>query len=330
MLDISAVNFRTLDLNLLRVLDTLLELRSTTAAGERLGLSQPAVSAALRRLRDHLEDEILVREGNGMVLTAFARSLQLPVREALGALEQALSGGPQFDPTRSDRTFRIFGSDFFSELLIPRLADRLAALAPGIRLQLIHHDERYFVEQLSDDAIDMALLPLKETGDWVERRTAFHSTFVAVAGTGHARLARAGVRPGDVIPLDLYCDLRHVRFSPEGVLRGMEDEALARIGRERRIMLTLPEFYGVGRSVAQTDLLAVLPSRFAVALSSRLGLEIYRIPHDMPLARLCLYWHRRHSRDAAHRWMRDQVLDLLAPLDEVAHPLDWGGSGPPR
>lgn len=324
MLAIIVVNFRTLDFNLLRVLDALLRERSTTRAGESIGLSQPAVSAALRRLRESLGDPLFVRQGNAMVPTAFALALEEPLRRALDLLKDALAGGGHFDPAGSERSFRIFGSDFYSEMLMPGLAERISRLAPRMRLQLVYQDETAFARQLSEGAVDMALLPPRETPDWVERELAFHSSFVAIAGKHNAAIARAGIPAGKEIPIDLFCDMPHVLFSPEGNLAGMEDRALARIGRQRRVALTVPEFYGVGRVVAQSHYLAILPARFALSLSERLGLDVYAIPHEMPLAPQYLYWHRRHSADPAHRWMRETILALLEPLDELRHPVTLG------
>lgn len=324
MTGIYAMNFQTLDLNLLRVLDAMLAERNTTRVGERIGLSQPAISAALNRLRHALGDPLFVRVGNAMVPTPYAETLREPLRQAIEQIEAALLGNAPFDPVQSRRCFRIFGSDFFSEMLLPQLLTLLTASAPNMQVQLLHQDPGTFVTQLGDERIDLALMPPETTPEWVERQIAFHSTFVAVASSQHDRLRQAGIEPGSPIPIDLFCDIAHVLFAPEGNTSGMEDDALAAIGRQRRVFLTVPEFYSVGRAVAQSQLLAILPSRFALSLAERLGLTIHPLSFPMPMARLYLYWHRRHSESGEHRWMRQQILDRLAPLDEINFPISLG------
>lgn len=322
MMHIHCMNFKTFDLNLLRVLDAMLAENNVTRAGERVGLSQPAVSSAINRMRHLLDDPLFVRGGNTMMPTPFAQSLELPVREALDALEYALGGGKPFDPARAERTFRVFGSDYFSEMLIPKLVKRIGDTAPGIRLQLIDTSQRSVLSQLSDDTIDFALAPNFETPEWVARDTVFHSSFLSVAAKDNKRIQRHKIAPGQTIPLDLFCDIPQVVFSVSGGFAGLEDQALTKIGRQRRVIVSLADFYGVARTVAQSQMIAVLPSRFAMALSDQLGLTVHPLPFDMPLERLYLYWHRRHAANAQHIWMRELMAEHLEPLDEFAHPLD--------
>lgn len=318
------MNFQTFDLNLLRVLDAMLREPNTTRVSQRLAMSQPAVSAALGRLRRALGDPLFVRQGNAMTPTPYAQSLAEPLRRTLDDLEAALRGPDEFDPARAQRTFKLFATDYYSELLIPPLVNELARLAPMVRLQLVYGREEAVFPQIGEGIVDMALYPRLDGPDWVMQTAAVHSSFVAVASRRHPRLARLGLKPGDLLPLDLFCDIPHVLFSPQGNLSGMEDAALAKLGRTRYVALSVPTFYGVARAIAQSELIGVLPSRFATALASHLGLSCYRVPHELPLARQFLYWHRRTTASAEHRWMRELVLALLEPLDEVRHPLTAG------
>jgi len=326
MININIMNFQTFDLNLLRVLDAMLHERNTTRVAERINLSQPAVSSALNRLRHALGNPLFVRAGNMMVPTPFAQSLQAPLRQALEQLEATLSGLADFDPALSTRRFRIFGSDYFSEVLMPRLVDLLATQAPGMRLQRLHQDPASFVRQLGEERIDFALMPPEETPGWVGRAVAFHSSVVVVASDGNDRLGRAGIAPGQVLPMDLFCDMPHVQFAPEGGTSSNEDEILARLGRRRRVVLTVPDFYSVGHTVAHGQLIATLPTRFALSLAERLGLATYQVPFEFPMIRLCLYWHSRYSDYPEHRWMRERILEALEPLDELHHPFRLAGA----
>ncbi len=311
-------NFTSLDLNLLRVLDALLSEGSTVRAGARLGLSQPAVSAALSRLRAALGDELFFRRGQGLEPTHFARSLEAPLREALDGLQTLLSGPASFDPAASDISFTVSGSDFFAELLMPELAGRLARSAPGMRVHLVDLVPDSFVGTLQRLEVDLALVPEVEAPDWVESRRLFASSFVVAARKGHPRLQRAGIAPGDTLPLDLFCELSHVVFSPEGKARTMGDAALERVGRARRVVMTMPVFSGVYRAVAGSELIALLPHQLARQVAPAAGLDLYRVPIPVDPVEIVMIWHRRFSASPAHVWMRDEIADVLARLDAPA------------
>ena len=309
-------NLASFDLNLLRVLDALLSENSTVRAGERVGLSQPAVSAALGRLRAALNDELFFRRGQGLEPTQYARSLQVPLREVLNGIEALIREPGAFAPETSTASFRISGSDFFAEMLMPHLAERLQQLAPGMRVHLVDLVPDSYVDTLDRYEVDLALIPRTELPDWIEAEPVFRSGFLVIARKGHPRLRRAGLAPGDIVPIDLFCDLGHVLFSPEGNSSAMGDAALAEVGRERRVVMTMPVFSGVYRAVAGSDLVALLPSALAHHVASAVGLEIYRPPMPVPTAHINLIWHRRYSASPAHRWLRAQIVKILAPLDE--------------
>lgn len=308
-------NLRTFDLNLLRVLDALLQDHSTVRAGQRLGLSQPAVSAALQRLRDAFGDELFFRKGQGLVPTHFALSLEVPVQNALDDIGRLLAGPDGFDPMTCTDGIRLSGSDFFAEMLMPKLAEHLQVAAPGMRVHLVDLVADSYVDTLDRHQVDIALIPQIDLPDWVECQKVFQSAFAVIARKGNARLRRAGITPGEVIPIDLYCDLGHVVFSPEGNSRSLGDAALERVGRSRRVVMTMPVFSGVYRAVAGSDLVALLPVQMAREVAPFVGVEIYRPPMPVLNAQLCMVWHRRNSANPAHIWMRDQIAKLLAPLD---------------
>jgi DNA-binding transcriptional LysR family regulator len=310
------MNFAALDLNLLRVFDAVMRERSTTRAGEILGLSQPAVSSALGRLRHIMGDELFVREGNRLVPTVKAEAIYQPVRDALMQIELAMARTTKFDPHTSRHAFRLFASDFFAQTLMPPLSTRVASEAPGIMLQLVDNGRGNMVQQLADRVVDLAVEPAREVPDWISGETAFHSSFLVVAARNHRMLKDSGIAPGDVIPLDLFCALPHAFCSPEGRTSGMVDQALDQIGKTRRVVLTLPQFHAVAVAVAAGTIVATLPTEIAKSEQSRLGLDIYRLPIAPPRAKLSLYWHKRHDDDAAHMWLRRHVMQILNPLDE--------------
>jgi len=309
------MNLSVFDLNLLRVLDALLREQSTIKAGEHVGLSQPAVSSALRRLRHALNDPLFVREGQRIVPTPYAKDLEIPLRRLLDELEELLSGGRSFDPAEAEQSFKISGSDFFAEMLMPLLAGMLSRQAPKIRVQLVDLVPNNYIEALEKPGVDLALVPKSDFPGWIDYAPALRSKFVMIARTEHPRLKRAKVRPADVVPIDLFCDLGHVVFSPEGSLKAMGDAALARIGRERRVAMTMPFFAGICNVVASSDLVALLPEQLARKMAPRLGLAIYVPPMPINPALICMIWHKRNTDYPAHRWLRQTVLKLLSPLN---------------
>lgn len=309
--DISAVNFAAVDLNLLRVFDAMMVELNTTRAGERVGLSQPAVSAALGRLRHITGDALFVREGNRMVPTARAAQIAGPLRSALRQMEEALSSVVRFDPAQATETFRIIGSDYFSTLLMPELVRRVRAEAPGVVLQMVQHPSGEIVDRLAQGAADMAIEGGAETPDWVCRRVLHRSFLVTVARRGDPVLAQAGLRPGERIPPELFCRLPQAFMSMDGTRTGSIDRALAARGLERRIVLTVPHFQALLLAVAESGLLASLPVHYARRAAPPLGLDLYLPPFDPPLVDVVLFWPRRHDGDAAQAWLRERIAEVM-------------------
>ncbi len=308
------MNFAAFDLNLLRVFDALMRERSVTRAGALIGLSQPAVSNALGRLRHALNDELFVRRGNDMVPTPRAEALAEHVREALAELEQALYGDTRFDPSHADRIFTLMGADFFATLLMPDLAEHVARLAPRIALRMVDSASGDVERLLRENVIDVALESPSDMPEWISQQRLFCSPFAVIAAQSHERLRKAGVKPGAVIPLDIYCSLPHALRSIDGSMSGLVDEALHKVGAARRVMLTLPNFHGIARAVARGRLIAAVPVEFANAVAKGLDLAIYRPPVEVPPPEMRMYWHKRHDRNPAHRWLREQVLDATRTL----------------
>jgi DNA-binding transcriptional LysR family regulator len=310
------MNLSGFDLNLLRVLDALLRENSTVAAGRRIGLSQPAVSAALGRLRVALADPLFVRVGQRLEPTQFAQSLSDPLRRALDEVEVLLSGPPQFDPASAVDRFVLSGSDFFAEMLMPPLGDHLAKLAPGILLQLVDLVPDNYIGPLKSHEVDLALIPQLDCPGWVDWQPLFNSSFAVIARRAHPQLEAAGLAPGAAIPLDLLCTLGHILFSPEGQTAAMGDAALARVKRKRRVVMTLPVFYGVFSAVAGSDHVALVPQQMAHRMAGKLNIDVYATPFPMPTPLIGMYWHKRATNAPAHRWLREQIATLMLPLNK--------------
>lgn len=306
------MNFNAFDLNLLRVFDALMRERSATRAGEWIGLSQPAVSAALNRLRALLDDQLFVRRGNEMVPTPRAEDLFGPVGEALRSIEAAFGPPRDFDPATARRTFTLLGADFFSMLLMPRLFARWCDSAPGITWRFLDSARGDVIRLLQDDTIDAALERPLETCDPIESALLLSSPFAVVARRGHPALA--DVDPGAPVPLSTYLALPHAIRSIDGSLSGMVDEALAKAGHARTVRIALPHFQSVVEAVAASSALAAVPRQFADAVAGRLNVAVYAVPVETPAPDVRLYWHARRNDDPAHRWLRQAVLSLAAEL----------------
>ena len=315
------MNIKSLDLNLLKVLDALLREGSVTRAGASVGLSQPATSAALGRLRHALGDPLFVRQGQRLVATEFAAGLAQPLRAHLEGLEAVLTPPGAFRPDRASEVFRLAGVGFFAEMLMPQLARVLTDRAPYMRAQLVDLVAENYVATLEREDIDLALFPMIPMPDWVDRRALFHSPFTLVARRRHDRLKRAGIVPGGVVPLDLFCDLGHVLFSVEGRFESFGDAALRRLGRSRRVVMTMNSFPGILRTVAESDLVALVPVQLVDRMAESYGVDRYALPFDLPAPLLGMMWHKRQSAAPAHRWFRAILSEILLPLNDGHAPL---------
>ena len=308
------MNLNALDLNLIRVFDALMQERSVTRAGERIGLSQPAVSAALNRLRYAFNDQLFIRRGNEMAPTPRAEALAEPARAALAQIGRMAHSGRRFDPMAIERTFTLSGPDFFSTYFVPDLIARMMAVAPRMSLRFFDTSHGDFIRLLTEDAIDLALERPARCPDWISASMIFHAPMKVVAAKGHRRLEEAGIRPGDLIPLGVYCELAHALRAIDGSMRGVLDEALAAAGMKRRVVLALPHFQAVARAVAVSDLVASLPAQIAMATARALPLDIFDPPVAMADDTVHMYWHSRHDDDPEHCWLREQVLATVREL----------------
>jgi DNA-binding transcriptional LysR family regulator len=306
------MNLNAIDLNLLRVFDALMRERSVTRAGEQIGLSQPAVSAALNRLRHLLDDQLFVRRGNDMVPTPRAEDVALPVRAALAEIERAFAGGRVFDPATAERTFTLMSADFFSIRLMPDLAQRLSRAAPKVVLRMLDSARGNVERLLQEDSIDAALEGPLQVADWISSEPLFLSPFVIIAARDNPAIA--GIAAGAKLPLDLFCALPQAIRSIDGSVSGFVDAALAEAGRSRRVVLALPHFHGIAMSVAKSNLIAAVPVQYADLVAADLGLAVFQPPVDVVVPEVKMYWHSRHDDDPAHKWLRGEIVAALKPL----------------
>ena len=304
------MNLSSFDLNLLRVLNALLVDGTTTAAAKRLGLSQPAVSSALSRLRLSIGDPLFVRQGQRLQPTEFALSLRDPLATLLGDLEGLLTVKGTFDPTQETASFLISGSDYFAELLMPELASRIIATAPNVTVQLIELVPQDYLAGVRTGGVDLALVPAFALQDWAEHSHVFTSEFAVIARKAHP--ATSALKPGGTFPIDLFCSLPHISFSVEGKRHTQSDTALEKIGRSRHVAMTVADFSGVYRTVARSDLISVIPAELAAAVATEARLDVFRPPIPVGPIPIHMVWHRRSGKSPAHNWLRRTIAKTLA------------------
>jgi DNA-binding transcriptional LysR family regulator len=299
------------DLNLLVVLDVLLAERSVTRAAKRLGLSQSAVSNALARLREALDDQLLVRAANAMVPTSRALALQREVRDALDRLGHAIGDGASFEPKTAQRTFVIAATDYVQFVLLGALMERVRKRAPGVSLHIVSPGKDFPWTGLEGGAVDLLL-----AGDRagavprnLHRRWLFRDHLVCIVRTGHRYATGA-------LTLERYLELDHLEALPIGAI-GFADEILASLGHARRIVLTVPHFLIAPFVVMETDCCFTLAHRIARPLTELLPIKRLPVPFGVHGVRIGAYWHDRADRDPAHRWLRRLVTETSA---EVAPP----------
>jgi DNA-binding transcriptional LysR family regulator len=294
----------SLDLNLLVVLDALLTERHVTRAAGRLGLTQSACSHALGRLRAALGDPLLVRGPRGEMLpTPRAESLAPGLRAALRGLATAVRGEPPFDPATARRGFRVAAGDYPELVVLPSLVSLLAREAPGVDVWMVPLalTRDGVAAQLASGAADVAIGPpgLRGPGG-LYTRTLLEERFRCVVRRGHPAAGRR-------LTLARYCDLAHLLVSPRGTPGSLVDDALAALGRQRRIAASVPHFVVAPHVVASTDLIATLGERIVAATAAPLGLAVLAPPVELPRFTIAMTWHERTHQDPAQRWLRDVI-----------------------
>lgn len=308
------MNFAALDLNLLRVFDAMMLELNTTRAGERVGLSQPAVSSSLGRLRSILQDELFVRDSNRMMPTPRALQIREPVRRALAQIEEALAANAAFEPQTSTQSFMLIGSDYFSSLLMPKLAARITPIAPAVILQMMDYPSADGFGLLSDGKADVVVDRALKTPDWIASKTLFRSWLVCVARNGHPLLTEKGVKTGEAMPAEVFCAIPQVLRSADGSKTGTIDPALERLGLSRKVVLTVPHFQAVALAAASSDLLGNIPVHLARLVAERLDLDVFMPPMESPAMDVTMYWHRRSERDAGNVWLREQIVAVASSI----------------
>jgi len=297
------VDFATIDLNLLKLFAALVRDRSVTLAGQRLGLSQPAASRALARLRTMLGDRLVVRGKLGLELTPRGALLAGPVARLLDDARNIVAPAV-FDPAAATGRITIAAHDHLSLVLLAGLADRFARHAPALDLHIAQPagDNVRLVEQ---GAVDLALGVFDALPGSLHRRGLYTDGFVCVVRSGHPVVA-AG------LDVEAYAALRHIAVTISGIGAHPVDVALSALGRTRRVALRVPHFLAGAMLAADSDMILTLPRRLARLLAQRLPLALLDLPVQVAPLAPAMIWHARVHGDPAHAWVRQQLADVAA------------------
>lgn len=303
------MSFQNLDLNLLRVFDAVMTEQNLTRAANRLAMTQPAVSNALKRLRDTLDDELLIRTAHGMKPTTRAEELWPAVRGALAGLEAAIAP-ENFDMTETRATFRLAMADSTASLLLPSLMRSIKRAAPGLKIRMVPLTTRDPRAMLLQSDVDLAvgsfpgvvdqLAGGQSTVSPMRHKQLYSGEYVCVMRKDHPLTHKD-------LSLDDYCNAHHVLVSFSGRADDQVNDALANIGRERRIALTVNEYFTVGRVVARTDLICVMPRHLIEPMGMDGALVSRELPFELPPVHVDMLWHERDTRNPAHQWLRDSL-----------------------
>jgi DNA-binding transcriptional LysR family regulator len=298
------------DLNLLIALDAVLHQKNVTRAAELIHVSQPAMSAALHRLREYFNDELLVRVGRDFELTPRGHSLLEPVRATLLQIQATLGTQPIFDPAAARRTFSVMLSDLLLPGLSARLLQRMVPEAPGVNLRFAAWS-RSGIEQLAAGDIDFlvmldnpALMGLQSFPDWLARAELRRMHWVCAVSADHRTV-------GETLTREQFLSLPHVYVRSPGETLSTDDLVRRELGLHLNVRATTENVLEVPFMLPGTTLLALMPEALAALLQPSLAIRVLPLPAGLALqGRSTLFWHRRSEPDPGHAWIRRIIVDV--------------------
>lgn len=298
------------DLNLLRALAVLIEETSVTRAADRLGVSQPAMSRTLGRLRTALGDSLLVRTGRGMRLTARAEAMRQPLLRLMGDVQALILTEPMFEPSTAAIRLTIAVDPCAQASLIPEVMSKLGEDAPGIELRIVPLPV-YPAAALEAGDVDLVIAPSTSSdhGD-LRRRVLFEEGFSCMLRRGHPALDDNGC-------LSSFAGIERATLASAGAWGAIVEEALHPGGELRSVRLVLPELAAAPFVVANSDVVVVLPTRLAEKLEQLCDVQLVEPPTSIESFRLAAFWHGKHQNEPAHRWFRRMLVELAGHKDEA-------------
>ena len=304
--DKTMANLKHLDLNLLRVFDTLMDERNVSRAAERLSVSQPAVSGMLTRLIDSLDDPLFIRGQHGMIPTERALELAAPIKKVLQDIDQIVTP-VEFIPQEAHFTVTIAATDYALQVILTPFLKQLSLQAPHIKVDVRMIQDSTVQEQMERGLIDFALMTPNTAPPSLRAKTLFQEDYVCVVRQKHPTVQ------GDAMDLDTFCRLDHALVSYSGgAFSGATDQALETLNRQRNVMVSMPSFLSLAELIRSTDFCAVVPKRLAEGQPS---LKQVALPFQVEGFTKVLVWHERTHHQAAFKWLRALIYDTCQSFD---------------
>ena len=294
-----------LNLNALVALDALLTERNVTRAAQRIGITQPAMSQSLARLRELFGDPLLVRKGRSMILTPRAEAMLLPLSDALLSVERALQLGMGFDATTSTRIFKVGLTDLGVTMVLPSVLRRIGKQAPGIRIQVEPLSDTELSEKLSSGEIDLVIAVYLGGADGLRRETLLEEDYVCLVRRGHFLARRKHARLAD------YESYGHVAYTPVGFVPRPMSQAAPGVASAAGIRVSVPYLLALPDVVRRTELVATVPRSLLSAPIDLSGLATLEAPPELPSVEHAQWWHPRFDSDPGHQWLREQVREAF-------------------
>jgi DNA-binding transcriptional LysR family regulator len=300
-----AMDLKDLDLNLLLIFHHLLLERRVSVVAEKLGMTQPGVSNALKRLRLLVGDELFLRTSRGMEPTPYAARLAEPIGNALRTIHNSLNDVTKFDPASSTRKFTLGMSDIGEIHFLPKLMEALALCAPSVSISTVRNTMVNLQDEIEAGRVDLAigLLPQLKSGYF--QRTLFKQRYVCMFRNGH-ELDKPSLTVEEFTKAD------HVIVISGGTGHAIVEQTIEREGIKRNIRLTVPHFVAVGHILSTSNLIATVPERYAMECAVPFGLKYAKHPIALPEVAINVFWHAKYHKDPASQWMRGVIFDTFA------------------
>jgi DNA-binding transcriptional LysR family regulator len=305
------VENKDLDLNLLRVFSAVMRRRSTTLAGEELKMTQSAISNSLKRLRLHFADPLFVKTSKGMMPTLLAEKISIPLLKALGDINNTICSVSSFDPTRSERTFKVYMSDVGQLILVPRLLRELQNFSQQISISIVDIPSNIAHKLMIEGEIDIAIGTFSDFKNGFHSQRLFQKSYVVIGRKNHPELKKG-------LTLDGFLRARHAIYKPPANTHDELEAVISQLCREngarRRVVVELAHSLGIYEVISNSDLLICVPSRLAKNLMAKGDIESGELPFSSPVVEVSQYWHERMHADEGHKWFRNLIYRSYSAL----------------
>lgn len=298
-----STSLKNADLNLLVIFEAVYSTGNISRAAERLAMSQPAVSNALARLRDLVDDPLFLRAARGVEPTAKAREMIGPVRDALGLIGRQLGDTSAIDLATYKRNFRIIMVDFFEAIMMPSVVSTIISQAPGISIECVQGRPNSF-EEIRSGKIDLACFPFPYDSTEMVVKPIAPADVVVITRRDHPEIR-------GTLDLETFNRLPHVALNHELRALGGIDKELIALGVTRRIVYMTAKVWSIAPMVERTDLVGMLPRRYAVEMSRNFDIAMHEMPAGIPEQHTYMMWHTNSDHDPGHRWLRESMMQAL-------------------